>query len=126
MYTQKSRGGGGFFIPSNYRGNALYFEELCSSDRSADDSERSSGDICECKSDRSRTPHLPPPKAQEGSGCLCGEEEQRGSASFLGGVLNSEYLPIILVALLLFFSRDKEESRCDEGTWLILALLLLL
>ena len=97
MYTQRSSGGS-VFIPSNYRGNALYFE--------APECEREEPK----KEDENKSP--PPP--------LCTQNKEKCSeggpyASILSKVGGSDGILLIAVLAVLVLSCFGKKHECADG-----------
>ncbi len=98
MYTQAQKPFGDAYIPSSYRGNALYFEKLpCEDDADTEREEKKTD--CEQK------------------------KEEGGIRSYLSGLFSGDN--IIILALLAFFLLSGKDKG-DDNTVLLLLLLLLL
>ncbi len=117
MYTQTQKGAGDAYIPSNYRGNALYFEKLHAED-------------CECEQCREKKTCADEREKGEGSLCggvggghICECKKESSTASFIGKLFSSDNI-IVLVILAFFLLSGKDKG--EDNTTLLLLLLLLL
>ena len=130
MYTQRktARGDGEVYIPPNYRGNALYFEQL-----GDDTEERCKEEPCQSHESESKeeacTSHPSPP--------LCCERGRSASplSGLFGKLMEGDTLLILAIVFFLFFTgkdKDKQGQGCrkdaggEDNTLLLLLLLLLL
>jgi len=149
VYSKSDRTGqsDGFYIPHNYRGNALYFERMsrdvpCTDDDSKGNEERERDQTHPCgyksKEDHEREYDCAH-RQDTADGCGCEkvrEPEQScrecrtGSPSFLSSLFGSGKSDSILIILLVLFfllsGKDKEGARGDDNTMLLLLLVLLL
>ena len=119
MYTKNESDGHSRdpYIPSNYRGNALYFEypKPCGEDtcENASDVEACDGkkDVCDKKEP-----------------CQCTRQEGGFLHSLLSKISDPEILPILILLAFVFFSGKRGTDRCsdDDGPLFLVLLLLFL
>ena len=117
MYTQKTKPAGDVYIPPNYKGNALYFEELrseCDPKERQDNCDRCEGG-CRCEHERGQSCKDSCESSHQGS--VLGSLSSAVSKLFSGD-------NIILLALLAFFLFSGKE-KSEDNTMLLLVLLLL-
>lgn len=116
MYTQERRSAGDVYIPSNYRGNALYFEEIQREREREPQRDECRDDSChncaqnqgECREPRCASP--------------CNTHAPAHSLGSLSKLFSGDN--IIILALLAFFLFSGKE-KSEDNTVLLLLLLLL-
>ena len=168
MYTKNDQIGrsGGFFIPSNYRGNALYLEQLrgitdmtdtepcvkeenrrtdtdshvkesCKKCKSSDSDRRQHGYehenehkhehelVCDAQRDRERDCECENKHEHDLRHGREGENSSLLQSIFGNSMKNDNLLIFFLLFFLLSSNKDKDQSRCDDNTFLLLVLVLL-
>ncbi len=124
MYTQRS---GGAYIPSNYHGNALYFESPAKDeDDGCGETDALSHNCCgEGVRLREDTNGICSDHSVDHVGAASEPCEKKREASILDRFLGTDgtrLIPLLLLALFFF----SEENKRDDGTLLLLLLVLLL
>lgn len=145
MYSKSDITGKGehSYIPTNYRGNALYFERMSEEASCEDDTpEKSECHVppcdakCSHKHEQDRE-HTHAHNREEPRCKACADlshsdrcEHRPAAPSFLSslfGSFKSDSMLIILIVLFFVLSgKDKEGSCSDDNTMLLLLLILLL
>ncbi len=111
MYTQTKQSSGNVYIPSNYKGNALYFEKI------QGEYEKECQEECKNETAKQKDQKCDSSKCPEAPSLL-------GSLSpFFSKLFSGEN--IILLAVLLFFLFSSKEKSEDNTTLLLLLLLLI-
>ena len=106
MYEQDRGRGASVYIPPSYRGNALYFENLCREDPCEDAPNEHECEV-ECKK--------------------TSECRDSGLLGRFRGLFNSDSAVVIAVVLFLLFSkRDKCEDSGDDLLVIMLVALLVM